>query len=75
MRRDTEETEKYYEKLKISEQVQREKIIVFENENNNLDDEINKVMGDLAELDRRIAEAHAQIKDLAGDIAETQGLC
>ena len=41
----------------MTEKLLKEKIINFENANNGLDDDINKIMDDLGALDRAIGEA------------------
>ena len=69
------DTERYLDQLCAQEKALRDRILCFENENNNLDGEINTTIEDLGVLDGRIMEAHNQIKDLQTDIAETAALC
>mgnify|MGYP003440846138 CR=1 FL=1 len=52
----------------------KEKIISYENENNNLDNDINATSDDIATLDGRILEAQGEIKNLQSAIAETDAL-
>lgn len=46
----------------------------YENENNNLDNDINATADDVAILDGRILDAQNQIKNLQSAIAETDAL-
>ena len=68
------DTQKYLDQLLAQEQILKEKIISYENENNRLDADINAIIDDLAILDNRIADAQAQIKSLQADIAEADAL-
>lgn len=74
MARKIADTQKYLDQLLAQEQILKEKIISYENENNRLDADINAIIDDLAILDNRIADAQAQIKSLQADIAEADAL-
>lgn len=51
------DTQKYLDQLLTQEKILKEKIISYENENNNLDNDINATSEDIATLDSRILEA------------------
>lgn len=51
------------------EKALKDKIIAYENENNNLDADINATMDDLAVLDSRINDAQSEMKSLQSAIA------
>lgn len=60
------------DQLLTQERLLKEKIISYENENNNLDNDINTTVEDIAILDNRIFDAQNEIKNLQSDIAETE---
>lgn len=68
------DTQKYLDQLMAQEQILKEKIISYENENNRLDQDINATVDDLAVLDNRILDSQTHIKDLQADIAEADAL-
>lgn len=67
------ETQKYLDQLLIQEKLLKQKIISYENENNNLDTDINTTQEDIAILDNQIYESQDQIKMLQADIAGEEG--
>ena len=66
------DTQKYLDQLIAQEKLLKDKIISYENENNNLDNDINTTVEDIAILDNRIFDAQNEIKALQSDIAETE---
>lgn len=68
------DTQKYLDQLLAQEQILKQKIISYENQNNRLDNDINSTVEDLAVLDGRILDAQTHIKDLQADIAEADAL-
>jgi len=64
------DTQKYLDQLLAQEKLLKDKIISYENENNNLDNDINTTVEDIAILDNRIFDAQNEIKSLQADIAE-----
>lgn len=69
-----QDLQKYHLQLKAEDIVLREKIVNYENENNQLDSDINATIEDITVLDNNIGNAQQDIINLQTDIAEVNGL-
>ena len=64
------DTEKYLGRLKDEENLLRQKIKKYEEENNNIDNEINAIMDDIASLERSNEDLLSEVNSLNAEIAE-----
>ena len=66
--------QKYAGQLKNEENILKEKIIGYENQNNNLDAQVNNILEDVGNLENQISNAQNGLINLQKDIAEVSGL-
>jgi septal ring factor EnvC (AmiA/AmiB activator) len=69
-----DDLDKYAGKLKIEENVLKDKIISYENENNGLDADINATVEENGNLEAEISNTHGDLTNLQKNIAEVAGL-
>jgi chromosome segregation ATPase len=60
--------------LKNEENILKEKILSYENENNGLDGDINSIIEDVSNLESQISKAQNDLVNLQTDIAEVSAL-
>jgi len=60
--------------LKNEENILKEKILSYENENNGLDGDINAIIEDISNLESQISKAQNELVNVQTDIAEVSAL-
>jgi predicted nucleic acid-binding Zn-ribbon protein len=69
VRRKIDDHQKYLDQLKTEEALLKDKIISYENENNQLDGDINATIDDITNLENQISNAQNDLISLQTDIA------